>query len=67
MADCSGMLEKALSLLTQATQLDQAGRYQESLKLYTLGIEAMMSVIKFEKNERINSMVRGKVNDYMVR
>jgi len=66
-ADCSILLQKGLDLIKQATVHDTNGNYKEAIKLYSLGLESLISVLKSEKNERIVSTIRGKIKEYMNR
>eukprot|EP01114_Cavostelium_apophysatum_P017599 TRINITY_DN5276_c0_g1_i1.p1 TRINITY_DN5276_c0_g1~~TRINITY_DN5276_c0_g1_i1.p1 ORF type:complete len:354 (+),score=54.31 TRINITY_DN5276_c0_g1_i1:83-1063(+) len=67
MADCSLMLNQALQYVTAATQLDGQGSYREALKQYSLGLDSFISVLKYERNERIVNTIRPKVKAYMKR
>lgn len=42
----SGMEASAISVLKRAVELDQAGRFQESLVCYQEGIQLLMDVLK---------------------
>lgn len=42
----SGMETSAISVLKRAVELDQSGRFQESLVCYQEGIQLLMDVLK---------------------
>ncbi len=59
--------QKRLDLTTQAAQADAQGDYQRALKLYTLGVEAFMGVLRLQENATIVNTLRPKVAEYMRR
>eukprot|EP01113_Clastostelium_recurvatum_P041557 TRINITY_DN6621_c0_g1_i3.p1 TRINITY_DN6621_c0_g1~~TRINITY_DN6621_c0_g1_i3.p1 ORF type:complete len:327 (+),score=62.33 TRINITY_DN6621_c0_g1_i3:3-983(+) len=67
MADCSQLLNTGLGLLHQACELDRANNYREAIRIYSLALEAFLSVLKMEKNERIKAQLKDKVFEYMNR
>ena len=66
-ADCSLMLSKGLAFIQQATAADSEGRVRDAIRLYSLGLESLLSVLKFERNERITGTLRVRVREYMAR
>jgi hypothetical protein len=46
MADCSRLLQQGLGLVQTAAQHDAAGNYQEAVRLYSLALDAFLSVLK---------------------
>jgi len=46
MADCSRLLQQGLGLVQTAAQQDAAGNYQEAVRLYSLALDAFLSVLK---------------------
>eukprot|EP00051_Salpingoeca_urceolata_P002063 m.46732 g.46732 ORF g.46732 m.46732 type:complete len:458 (-) comp11878_c0_seq1:90-1463(-) len=60
-------LQKAIELVTKATQEDQAENYPEALKLYEFALEYFMTALKYEKNERSKQSIRSKCADYLAR
>lgn len=66
-ADCSLMLSKGLGFINQATAADAEGRLREAIRLYSLGLESLLSVLKYERNERITGTLRVRVREYMAR
>jgi len=66
MADCN-FLQKAISIVQQATEKDSAKDYPEAFRLYQLSLEYFMTAIKYEKNQRTKEVIRGKVQEYITR
>jgi len=66
MAD-GNFLQKAISLVQQATEKDTAKDYQEAFRLYQLSLEYFMTALKYEKNEKAKQTIRQKVVEYMNR
>jgi len=67
MADCSTLLSMGIQTVQQATDFDKAGNYNEALRLYSLALESFVSVMKYEKNDKIKNSLRPKVAAYMER
>jgi len=67
MADCSQLLNTGLSILHGACENDKKGNYREAVRGYSLALEAFLSVLKMEKNDRIKSQLKEKVAEYMNR
>jgi len=66
MADCN-FLQKAISIVSQATEEDNKKNYEEALRLYQLSLDYFMTAIKYEKNERSKAIIRQKVLEYVQR
>jgi len=66
MADCN-FLQKAITIVQQATEKDSAKDYPEAFRLYQLSLEYFMTAIKYEKNQRTKEVIRGKVQEYITR
>jgi len=66
MADCN-FLQKAITLVTQATEQDAAKNYEEAFKLYQLSLEYFMTALKYEKNPKLKETIRLKTQEYMDR
>eukprot|EP01136_Pigoraptor_vietnamica_P037488 Opistho-1_new@105493 len=66
MSDCN-FLQKAIELVTQATQEDQKQNYEEALRLYMHALEYFMTALKYEKNDRSKSAIRDKCAQYFER
>jgi len=60
-------LQKAISLVQQATEKDTAKDYQEAFRLYQLSLEYFMTAMKYEKNEKCKQTIKSKVVEYMQR
>jgi len=63
----SNFLQKAIEIVTNATQEDQKKNYDEALKLYQLSLEYFMTALKYEKNPRSKETIRKKTVEYMNR
>lgn len=63
----SGMETSAISVLKRAVELDQIGRFQESLVCYQEGIQLLMDVLKAVKDESKRGHYRDKIKGYMDR
>jgi vacuolar protein-sorting-associated protein 4 len=66
MADCN-FLQKAITLVTQATEEDTKKNYEEAFRLYSLSFEYFMKALKYEKNERCKATIRTKMVEYLQR
>lgn len=63
----SGMETSAVSVLKRAVELDQGGRFQESLVCYQEGIQLLMDVLKAVKEDSKRGHYREKIKGYMDR
>ena len=55
------MLQKAIEIVTRATEEDKAKNYEEALKLYQNGVEHFLHAIKYEaQSERSKAAIRDK-------
>lgn len=63
----SGMESSAVSVLKRAVELDQSGRFQESLVCYQEGIQLLMDVLKAVKEDSKRGHYREKIKGYMDR
>lgn len=63
----TNFLQKAISLVQQATEKDTAKEYAEAFRLYQLSLEYFMTALKYEKNERAKQTIRQKVQEYIAR
>lgn len=52
----SGMEASAVSVLKRAVELDQGGRFQESLVCYQEGIQLLMDVLKGSPSPSVKSV-----------
>eukprot|EP01100_Stratorugosa_tubuloviscum_P006224 TRINITY_DN2694_c0_g4_i1.p1 TRINITY_DN2694_c0_g4~~TRINITY_DN2694_c0_g4_i1.p1 ORF type:complete len:309 (-),score=110.61 TRINITY_DN2694_c0_g4_i1:81-1007(-) len=67
MTDNSSVRQVGLQIIQQATMHDQAGNLKEALKLYSIGLEALISTLKDEKNERLANTLKQRIIDYLNR
>ncbi|MEQ2198381.1 MIT domain-containing protein 1 [Xenoophorus captivus] len=63
----SGMEASAVSVLKRAVELDQSGRFQDSLVCYQEGIQLLIDVLKALKDESKRGHYREKIKGYMDR
>jgi len=62
------MLQKAIEIVTRATEEDKAKNYEEALKLYQNGVEHFLHAIKYEaQSERSKAAIRDKCKQYLDR
>lgn len=61
------METSAISVLKRAVELDQSGRFQESLVCYQEGIQLLMDVLKAVKDDSKRGHYRDKIKGYMDR
>ncbi|EDO35907.1 predicted protein [Nematostella vectensis] len=63
-----GTLQKAIDLVTKATEEDKAGNYEEALKLYEHGVEYFLHAIKYEaQGDKAKESIRSKCFQYLDR
>jgi vacuolar protein-sorting-associated protein 4 len=67
MAGVTNFLQTAIQIVTQATEADQAQKYDEAFRLYQLSLQYFQTALKYEKNERIKQTIRGKLEEYITR
>jgi len=61
-------LQKAIDLVTRATEEDQKKNYAEALKLYEHGVEYFLHSIKYEAtSDKAKASIRAKVVQYLER
>ncbi|KAM6954877.1 MIT domain-containing protein 1 isoform 2-T2 [Lycodopsis pacificus] len=63
----AGMETSAISVLKRAVELDNSGRFQESLVCYQEGIQLLMDVLKAVKDDSKRGHFRVKIKGYMDR
>ncbi|KAJ3591900.1 hypothetical protein NHX12_007030 [Muraenolepis orangiensis] len=63
----SGMEASAVSVLKRAVELDQGGRFQESLVCYQEGIQLLLDALKAVKDDPKKVHYRAKIKGYMER
>jgi vacuolar protein-sorting-associated protein 4 len=61
-------LQKAIDLVTRATEEDKNKNYEEAMRLYEHGVEYFLHAIKYEaQSERAKESIRGKCVQYLER
>jgi len=60
-------LNKAIEIVKQATEKDEAKQYEEAYNLYQKALDYFMLYLKHDKNEKLKAMVRRKVDEYLKR
>ncbi|CEG47722.1 spastin and fidgetin-like protein [Plasmopara halstedii] len=53
--------------IEEAVAVDKAGKYAEAVDLYALGIEKMMAHLAQIPDDDAKAIMRGKINEYMMR
>lgn len=61
------LLNRGISLVSQAAQADNNGDLAAALKLYTLGIECFMSMMRSYDNPTVVNKLKPKVAEYLTR
>lgn len=62
------VLQKAIDIITRATEEDKQQNYDEALRLYENGVEHFLHAIKYEAhNERAKQSIREKCDQYLAR
>eukprot|EP01135_Chromosphaera_perkinsii_P010043 Nk52_evm78s1992 gene=Nk52_evmTU78s1992 len=67
MGDLTNFLQKAIDLVTKATEEDEAQNYTEALRLYEHALQYFMTALKYEKNDRCKESIRTKCVQYLDR
>ena len=63
-----GSLQKAIDLVTKATEEDKNGNYAEALRLYQHGVDYFLHAIKYEaQGEKSKESIRAKCLSYLDR
>ncbi|CAG0922448.1 unnamed protein product [Notodromas monacha] len=63
-----GTLQKAIDLVTKATEEDRNKNYEEAMRLYENGVQYFLHAIKYEaQSERAKESIRGKCMQYLER
>jgi len=60
-------LNKAIEIVKQATEKDDAQQYEEAFSLYHRALDYFMLYLKHDKNEKLKPMIRRKVDEYLGR
>lgn len=67
MAGVTNFLQTAIQIVTQATEADQAQKYEDAFRLYQLSLQYFQTALKYEKNDRIKQTIRSKLEEYITR
>lgn len=63
-----GALQKAIEIVTRATQEDQKENYEEAFQLYQHGVEYFLHALKYEaQSDRAKQTIREKCQQYLER
>ncbi|KAF9042181.1 hypothetical protein BJ165DRAFT_254994 [Panaeolus papilionaceus] len=60
-------LNKAIELVSQAIEKDTKGEYYEAYRSYQNALDYFMLTLKYERNERIQQLIRKKIAEYLNR
>ncbi len=62
------LFQKAIDIVTKATEEDKNGNYDEALKLYTHGVEYFIHANKYEAHgDKAKQSIRDKCTQYLER
>lgn len=67
MAGVTNFLQTAIQIVTQATEADQAQKFDEAFRLYQLSLQYFKTALKYEKNNSIKLTIRDKMEEYITR
>ncbi|KAJ7022989.1 P-loop containing nucleoside triphosphate hydrolase protein [Mycena alexandri] len=60
-------LDKAIEIVQQAIEHDQAHNHRQACKEYMEALDYFMIALKYEKNEQSKLLIRSKIDDYLSR
>ncbi|EFA85458.1 AAA ATPase domain-containing protein [Heterostelium album PN500] len=60
-------LQKAIQIVQQATEQDNAKNYAEAHRLYILSLDWFTTALKYEKSERSKATIKAKTMEYLQR
>lgn len=63
----TNFLQSAIQYVTQATEADQAQKYDEAFRLYQLSLQYFQTALKYEKNDKVKQTIRSKIVEYISR
>ncbi|KAJ1310288.1 hypothetical protein OPQ81_007028 [Rhizoctonia solani] len=63
----SNFLDRAIELVQKAIEEDVNQNYQEAYNQYKNALDYFMMALKYEKNDRLKSLIRNKVDEYLER
>lgn len=61
------MIKQGITMVNEAIVLDNAGKYQESLDIYTNAIQYLATGVRYEKNPQLKQTITKKIDEYMER
>lgn len=67
MSGVTNFLQTAIQIVTQATEADQAQKFDDAFRLYQLSLQYFQTALKYEKNERIKQTIKAKLEEYITR
>ncbi|KAF8320026.1 AAA-domain-containing protein [Clavulina sp. PMI_390] len=63
----SNFLDKAVAIVQKAIDEDHNGNYQEAYRQYQNSLEYFVMALKYEKNEKLKTIIRNKTEEYLGR
>ncbi|KZS90331.1 AAA-domain-containing protein [Sistotremastrum niveocremeum HHB9708] len=63
----SNMLDKAIEIVQKAIDEDVKQNYAEAYKQYQNALDYFMLALKYEKNDRLKTLIRKKIDEYLDR
>ena len=63
----TNFVAKGTEIIKQAVQKDNNEEYEAALSLYSQGIQYLMTGLKYEKNQKVVSAIKEKVQKYLKR
>ena len=63
----TNFVAKGTAIIKEAVQKDNAEQYEAALSLYSQGIQYLMTGLKYEKNQKVVSAIKEKVQKYLKR
>ncbi len=63
----TNFVAKGTEIIKKAVQKDNAEEYEAALSLYSQGIQYLMTGLKYEKNQKVVSAIKEKVQKYLKR
>ncbi|KAG8702676.1 Vacuolar protein sorting-associated protein 4 [Ceratobasidium sp. 395] len=63
----SNFLDRAIEIVQKAIEEDVNQNYPEAYKQYQNALDYFMMALKYEKNDRLKSLIRNKVDEYLER
>ncbi|KAH8120490.1 AAA-domain-containing protein [Phellopilus nigrolimitatus] len=63
----SNNLDRAIEIVQHAIEEDVKQNYVESCKLYQNALDYFMLALKYEKNDKLKELIRGKIKEYLAR